>query len=431
LSEQTTPRDDAGRFAGADPFTQSVSTEVSDAMSRAVDKGDRPADAFQPMKMATPEAPKETSFDDSVQGLRSAAEELQERRQQNRAAPTPRVYQDVKTREPRPPTETRKLSEAATDLKDLRNAEADAAIAHSNQDLAQRIDQFRAERDAQEVLGEHYARKEAEAAAQQAPTPQPEAVPEATPVSSLAEKYQRLDPELKGAIEQQAMAFEGARQQSEAARAQYVGAVQQLGNAAWANIMAAFPEMTQGNPQQVLEQMRMQNPQRFAEISGHLQKVNQIGQHWQQLQAQQQQQQAQQFQQYSKEADNEFEDFKSSRPPGEAKAVNDRVINFVTRELGVDENTLRQLWNTNPIIRSPAMQRMLYMACAHSIAKESASQRAAAPVPKVVRPGESYDRPSGESVVVAAKMREFLDDPSNVRKAGAVLAAKRRAAANR
>ena len=319
-------------------------------------------------------------------------------------------------------TETRKLPEVAADLKDLRNAEADAAIARTSEDLAQRIDQFRAERDAQEVLAEHYAKQQPEA-----PMPQPEAVPEATPVSSLAEKYQRLDPELKGAIEQQAMAFEGARQQSEAARAQYVGAVQQLGNAAWANIMAAFPEMTQGNPQQVLEQMRMQNPQRFAEISGHLQKVNQIGQHWQQLQAQQQQQQAQQFQQYSKEADNEFEDFDNSRPPGERKAVNDRVIDFVTKELGVDKNTLRQLWNTNPIIRSPQMQRLLYMATAYSIAKESASQRAAAPVPKVMRPGESFDRPSGESAVVTEKMRQFAADP-NPRSAAKALAARRRAA---
>jgi hypothetical protein len=173
----------------------------------------------------------------------------------------------------------------------------------------------------------------------------------------------------------------------------------------------------------------MQNPARFAEIAGHLQKVQQIGQHWQQLQAQQHQQQTQQFQQWSQQADNEFEDFANSRPPGEAKAVKDRVIDFAVKELGVDEKTLLQLWRTNPIIRSPQMQKMLYMATAYSIARESAAKRGSAPVPKVMTPGVGYDHMSGESVVAANKMREFLADPSSAKKAGAALAARRRAAA--
>jgi hypothetical protein len=415
MSEQTIERDDAGRFAGVDPFTQSAGTEVSDAMSRAVDKGDRPADAFQPMPMANSEPPKEDTFSSESEGLRAAASELRERRQQGQAAPTQRLYMDAQTRERRPMTETRKLPEVAADLKDLRNAEADAAIARTSEDLAQRIDQFRAERDAQEVLAEHYAKQQPEA-----PMPQPEAVPEATPVSSLAEKYQRLDPELKGAIEQQATAHETARQQ-------YLGAVQQLGNTAWANIMAQFPEMQQGNPQQVLEQMRVQNPQRFAEIVGHLQKVQAVGQHWQQLQTQQQQQQAREFSQFSAQADAEYDSYVATRPAAERKQVVDNLEGMF-KAYGIDKQEFVKLYQSSPLLRSGAAQKIFHDLAVFHATRQATSKRPVAPVPKVVRPGETYDRPSGESAVVAEKMRQFAADP-NPRNAGKALAARRRAAA--
>jgi hypothetical protein len=421
LTEQTTPRDDAGRFTGA---AEHRAVEVSDAMSKAVDSDARPADAFRPMPMANPEPPKESTFDDSVQGLRSAAEELQERRRQKDIAPTQRLYQDKQTGVRRPPTETRKLSEAAADLKNLRNLEADAAIAHSNDDLASRIDQFRAERDAQDVLAEHYAKQQPEV-----PTPQPEAAPEAAPVNGVDPELARMleNPKLRDAVNQQI-------QQSEIARQQYMAALHQVSQIQAAAITNQFPEMagvTQETLPAALNAINARDPARAQAIVNHLQATSrQIEATNQQIRAEQQramQQAAQQFERYSKESDSEFEDFKSSRPPGEAKAVNDRVINFVTRELGVDENTLRQLWNSNPIIRSPQMQKMLYMATAYSIAKESASQRAAAPVPKVMRPGESFDRPSGESAVVTEKMRQFAADP-NPRSAAKALAARRRAA---
>jgi hypothetical protein len=423
LTEQITPRDDAGRFTGVDPFTESVGTEVTDAMARAVDKGDRPSDAFKPMEMATPEPPKEDTFSDSVDDLKAAAAELQERRQQNRAAPTPRIYQDLKTREPRPPTETRKLSEAATDLKDLRNAEADLAIAHSNQDLAQKIDQFRAERDAQEVLAEHYAKQQPEA-----PTPQPESAPETAPADGVHPDIRAAltNPVVREALNQVVQQSEGARQQSEAARAQYVGAVQQLGNATWASIVAQFPEMQQGSPQQVLEQMRMQNPQRFAEIVGHLSKVQQIGQHWQQLQAQQQQQQAREFSQFSAQADAEYDSYVATRPAAERKQVMDNLEGMF-RAYGIDKQEFVKLYQSSPLLRSGAAQIMFHDLAVFHAAKQAASQRAAAPVPKVVRPGEAYDRPSGEAAVVTEKMRQFAADP-NPRNAAKALAARRRAA---
>jgi hypothetical protein len=362
-------------------------------------------ESFQPMP--APPAPEPApEYTASVESLRQAGRDLQAGREVE-APILERQYQYLAGEhkgEPRPINETIDIERAAKDLADLRRAEADA----------------------QEVLANHARQKEIDADRQAAidalppVEPRPAATPEpAQPKSKVQAALE--DPEIRSAIEQQVA-------QSEQARQQYMQSVQQLGNTAVANVLAQFPELQQGNPQQVLEQMRMQNPARFAEIAGHLAKVQQIGQHWQALQQQQQVQAAQQFEQYSQQADSEFEDFANSRPPGEAKAVRARAIDFAVKELGVDEKTLLHLWQTNPIIRSPQMQKMLYMATAYAMARDSVPKRGSAPVPKVFRPGVSEDHMTGESVIVANKMRQFAADPT-AKNAGAALAARRRAAA--
>jgi len=107
MSEQPN-RDDAGRFTPAPAAPEHRATEVSDAMSRAGETG-KPTDAFEPMKMATPAPAKESTFDDSVEGLRAAAAEVTKRRQQDQAAPTPRAYYDAQSGERVAPTQTRTL----------------------------------------------------------------------------------------------------------------------------------------------------------------------------------------------------------------------------------------------------------------------------------------------------------------------------------
>jgi hypothetical protein len=412
LSEQTIerPRDDAGQFTAAPEYR---AVEVSNAVSEAVDKGERPADAFKPMDRITREpVEKPETFDSDQPGVRAAARELAERRQEQRPILQRGYHTDGDAEKPlRPATETVKLKDAARDLSELRQAEHDANEVLTKLDLANEINQFR---DQQNKI------ERGEPTAQQVPTPQPESAPEATPATSLAQKYQALDPELKGAIEQQATAHETARQQ-------YLGAVQQLGVSAWTNIMAQFPEMQTANPQQALEQLRVQNPQRFAEITGHLQKVRAIDAHWGQLQAQQQQRAAQQFSQFSAEADAEYNSYLSTRPEGERKKVQDNLEGMF-KAYGIDPHELTKLYNSSPLVRSGAVQRMLHDLALYHAATQAASKRPAAPVPKVFRPGVGSDHVAGESVVVANAMRQFAAEPT-AKNAGAALAAKRRAAA--
>jgi hypothetical protein len=276
--------------------------------------------------------------------------------------------------------------------------------------LSERIDHFRADMDKLD-RGEPQA---------DIPAPQPEAAPEATPVNSLAEKYARLDPELKTALAEQATAHENARQQ-------YLQSVQQLGNASVANLLANFPELQQGNPQQVLEQLRTQNPQRFAEISGHLQKVHQIQGHWQQLQAAQQQEQGRQFDGYSRAQDTEYDSYLASRPAHEQKIV-EQNLGPMFREYGIDPQSLAQLYRSSPIVRSSQFQRMAHDLAVFYAARQASAQRGADPIPRVVRPGENISSGTDNSALAAA-MRAFNADPNNPKLAAKALTARRRAAA--
>jgi hypothetical protein len=397
---------------------ESRAQPITDAISAATDRGERPAEAFQPMPENNP-APKEDTFSSDAPGLRLAAAELQAHREA-REPPKPRDY--VKAA-----GEHRGERSDITQTVDLERA---------SQDLA---DQRRAERDAQEVLAEYWRGKEidkaraaADAADQGLPPPEmkfeapplPEATPEpAQPKTKIQQALE--DPEIRTAIEQQVA-------QSEQTRQQYVAALNGAMQVASATAYANFPELVGLNGQQLqgaLQAMRQSNPERFNQVAQHIQRVQTIGAHLQQQQQQQQQQQAQQFEHYAKSADNEYEEFAKLRPPGEAKAVKSRVIEFATRELGVDEKTLAELWATNPIIRSPQMQKIFHMATAYHIARESAAKRGVDPnLPKVFTPGVSSDHMTGESVVVANKMRQFAADPT-AKNAGAALAARRRAAA--
>jgi len=423
MSEQTIeqPRDDAGRFtqSAAETF-RGLNEAAKDRVIDAVDNPPRPLEQFTPM----PEAPKpeRETFRSDAPGLREAARHLQEHRQAA-APPIERVYQDTKTHERRPSTETISAQRGARDLTDLRRAQNDAAQTLANIELAEQVDQFRKDELARE-RGEPTDLEQVVKEAEQQLQPQP-TTPEAPPANGVDPEIAKAleNPKIRAALEQEATAHATARQQ-------YLQSVQALGNAAWANVIANFPEMQQGNPQQVLEQMRLQNPSRFAEITGHLQRVGQIGAHWQQLRAQQQQQQAQQFEVYSKAQDQEYTDYENTRPAAEVKQVRERLLDVLRNQYHVDQDTLGQLWRTNPLVRSSQFQRLVYDAVAYQLARESAGKRGPANAPAVMRPGANGDFGFVDNSGLAEKFAAFKSDPTP-RSAAAALMARRRAAASR
>jgi len=96
---------------------------------------------------------------------------------------------------------------------------------------------------------------------------------------------------------------------------------------------------------------------------------------------------------------------------------------------GIDSQEFVKLYNSSPLLRSGAAQRIFHdLAILYS--SRQAAQRPVAPVPRVMKPGAASDRVSGESAAMANLARQFAADP-NPRNAAKLLSAKRRAAAAR
>lgn len=414
MSEQTieSPRDEAGRFTGTES-TEHRAVEISDSMAKA----ERPFDAFTPMPRQPAES--DSSYRSDSDGLKSAAQELVKKRQeaeQNAPVQERAYHTEAKADKPRRPiTETVKLREAAADLSSVRQAEPDADSVLKNLSLREKLDRFRQDANAED-------RGQVEAA--QAPQPQPETPQHEAPQQQTGGVHPEVvealkNPHVRAALEQEAMAHAGARQQ-------YLQSVQTLHDASLATVMANFPELQQGNTQQVLEQMRVQNPARFAEITGHLQKVQQIGHHWLQLRAQQQQQAVQQFEAYGRAEDQKFDDYASTRPASEAKIVRENVASVLESEFGIDANSLRTLYTSNAAFRSAQAQRLVYAAVRNVLAERGIKQ-APAHVPHVMRPGEAVTSGTDNSALAAA-FKAFNAD-ANPRSAAKALMARRKAAA--
>jgi hypothetical protein len=282
--------------------------------------------------------------------------------------------------------------------------------------LRERIDHFRQQADAED-RGQPVLEGDA------VPEPQPEAPPSPAPTNGIDPEVAKAleNPKIRAALEQEAMAHAGARQQ-------YLSAVQQLGNVQTAALLSEFPELQSGNPRGTLELWRVSQPEKFAAVAGRLNQIQQVVNHWNGLQHQQQQQQAQQFGHFAKTADAEYDAFVKTRPPGEGKIVQQN-LEGIFAHYGIDRGALTRLYNSSPEFRSVQFQRVMHDLALFHAARQASSQRGADPrVPKVFTPGDAAsDRLTGQSAVVQQKMREFAQDP-NPRTAAKALQARRRAA---
>ena len=400
-------------------------SEVQDAPTY---EREQPAEPV-PMPMADAPAPAEPeTFSSDTPGITAAANELSQRRQQDTPIIT-REYQDVKTNEKRPLHETRTLSQAADDLKNVRAVE-DAAFETATADrLAQQVDRFRTDAAAAER-------------GQQTPQQQQPAPPEAAPADLF--RPQPESPEVPGGDPELVKLFQNekirggithALNQAEAARQQYAQAAQQALQQAAISSFAAVPELHGcANLDQVrgaLAVIQKNNPQRFLEINGHLQKIEQVRQFaHQQQQAQQaavqqqQQQAAQQFSAYSKAADAEYDKFQATRPAEEVKQVREAVLDTLEEQYGLSKQAVAELYTTSPVFRSAGVQRALYDLTRLHLLQQNI-HRAPMPNRLVMRPG-TVETAGIDYTGFAEKMREFAADP-NPRKAAAALIARRAA----
>jgi hypothetical protein len=378
---------------------------------------------FVPMQMSEPAAKPEPSFSSETEGLRAAATELQERRATEEREPIRREYRATETNERMPLEQTRKLSEAADDLKNLREVEDAAASELAAMSLREKVDHFLAQGEQQPAASP----AEQQPQQQQAePAPQPESV----------EAVNGVDPEVARALENPKIrqAINEQISHSEQARQQYMAALHQVSQIQAAAITRQFPELagaTQETLPAILNAINVRDPARAQAIVSHLQSTSkQIEATNQQIRAEQQraaQQAAHQFQAYSKAEDSKFEEFEKTRPASEVKAVRGAVIDTLVNHYGVDKEELARMWATNPMLRAAPIQRLLYDITRFHIAQDGIKK--APPVNRpVMRPGE-VDTSGADHSGVREAMREFSKAPT-AKSAAAALMARRRAAAN-
>jgi hypothetical protein len=372
---------------------------------------------FTPMPDPVAPAPETKTYNSEASGIREAAADLSEQRQAK--APTvERSYFQLDGEhagERSPTNQTITLDRAARDLRAVRDAE-NAPVESARDRLAEKVDAFRA------------AEAAAERAGPQQLAPQPESA-ETAPANTLAEKYARLDPELRTAVEQQAMA-------AEQARAQYAQSAQMLVHASEAALLSNFPELKGATPESlphILHGINSSNPQRAQQIVQHVQAAQQnIALAQQHHAAEVQRQQAahqQQFQSYARASDEAFETFAATRPAAEVRAVKDNIVTVLTEDFGLDPNALAQLYNSNPAFRSLEAQKLIYAAVRNSLAERSVRRSFKGLPPVSQRPG-MVDTGGADHYGVGEKMRAFRDAPT-AKSAAAALMARRRAAANR
>jgi hypothetical protein len=397
-TQTTQPRDEQGQFA-AEPSPEP-----------------HPLEGFKEMPSA-PE-PEEKTFSSESHGLREAAQELQQHREAAQP-PIERSYINTQSGERVPENQTIKIDRAAKDLAAKRAEETDAIEQAAVARLQQDVDRFRSEAAAAE---QPTAPQPADLA------PQPE-TSEPAPTNGVDPEVAKAlqNPKIRQALEQQVAVAEQTRQA-------YAQAAQQFIQAQDVALLSNFPELRGANAQTlpaVLHAINSRDPGRAAQIVQHLQAAQQniaVARQHQAAEAMRQQYAAaKDFEQFARAADNEYEDFANTRP--EAKEVREKAIEVLTKEYGVDANTLAHLWNTVPAVRSSAFQRIAHAAIAYSLARNSI-HKAPPNLPPVQRPGHADDFGDHRLDHAQELAKTFRSDPTP-RNAAKVLAARRAAARGR
>ena len=219
--------------------------------------------------------------------------------------------------------------------------------------------------------------------------PQPEA-PEQPP-SGLSPKVQAAlsDPEVRAAIEP-------ALRASQVAVHQYAAATADHAAAAMASILAAYPELSGYSAAQlptVLSVIAQNDPQKAAEIQGHVAKAQAIYAQAQQAHAAQLHQQHAQFQNWAKQQDAEFAKATGGESPETISAAGREIVSFF-EESGVPKEALVQMWQTNPALRSSVAQQVMLGFAKMRMAQRTATANPASRnhIPPVVRPGIARGR---------------------------------------
>jgi hypothetical protein len=375
---------------------------------------------YTPMPTVGPEPKKPKEFSAEVEGLTAAAEEVMKSREERGAAPqdepTDRSWQWLqgeKQGQPMDPKYTLTEDQAA-----------DSLIAARTQDVNAKypgIDEMAAKIDA--------ARKEY----QQGPNPpqleEPQPVEAQQPEQQQPEQIDGVHPDVVAALQNEHVrnALSAEVQQAEQARQAYQQATLQAAQLSAASLFSFAPELANMSAQELPGALRLisqQSPERAAAINAHIQRTSNLYQASQQAAAQQQQLQNQQMERWAETQDQQFESTIAKENPETIRQVKNSVAEVLETEYGIDKDTLRQLYQTQPFLRQASTQRLLFDLTKAKLAERSIATKLDRSVPPVQHHGTSSGVRGGDDGVAAALAR-FNANPTPQN--GAALLGARRA----
>jgi hypothetical protein len=185
-------------------------------------------------------------------------------------------------------------------------------------------------------------------------------------------------------------------QEADSAREQYTNATLAAAQMGVAALMIDMPEFSNVPIDQwnaVIAVLNQSDPQRANQAVSRLQSVGAMMAQYQAHKQQTAQRQAAQFSTYAQQQDAEIEREFKDVPEAERTKLANEVRNAL-KDYGVKDEDIHSLWNSNPLFRSAAAQRLMADAARYRLAKRTAMKLASKPIPPVQKPGNAIPAPN-------------------------------------
>lgn len=222
-------------------------------------------------------------------------------------------------------------------------------------------------------------------------------------------------------------ALEAKERAADEARQQYESAAQNALSILQSQQAAEFSDI---KTHADVQKLAADDPFRFAQWQARQIQIQAQAQEVESLSRQRQEKEVEAFKTWSKEQDDKFtKAFPEFSDSEKGPKVRQAVSSYLTKEVGVPEDALPNLWN-NPLFRDAMFQRVIYDASRFHAAQQGALRAAAVPKPPVLKPGTAPQKGAAFQEEIAAAQARLTNAKgiSALDAAAQLMAAKRKAA---
>ena len=368
---------------------------------------------------------------EAIGGDAASLREAAERRAGAGPEVTVRGYVD-RDGEPVADTEAITLERAARDYAAATSAERLLAENQAGEALAARVDALRTEALAKDPNAAELFGFELPEAKSEKPEPD-KAKSDASPASPQIDAsgeaaIEGLDSELAKALQhpQVAQAIEERLSETEKVRQHYVNALASAQQITQMTILSQLPELVGVPPESVqaaFADIARNDPARFARVQALIANT-------QQMYAQQQEEHRrsteiarQNFSAHAKAEDGRFDAMLKDEPKATQQAVTAEIF-AAARESGLEPAEFVRLFNTEPLMRNAAFQKMMYEAGKFRLMTKAGAAAAAKALPQVVRPGMARS-PAERNQADLRTLSAKLSNSGDIRDAVALYSARK------